>query len=461
MKNSLEEKFYLLIGGASSESTTSKIKAEGSRYKRKLLESGPENWRKIIDILNASGLEGVLAVLTGNDYAKIMSAEYADVAVELVKSLSKVPHIVLVHENVYLSNTERLSQNQEDNSKVESLADIESQWDDVFSLDELFVEIPEEMRLGVNQMLASYKINALSYRTNAERSILAGKFLEDLERHLLFRIYVPQGRLYAEEADVMISLFRDWLNQTGRNVIRQDGYITPAGQVYEFFANTAQDSSELNRQFEDFSHFINSCIEDPGNAVEILTSSGVDIQIAPRLVSRYGKAGRRLQIDLRQSREQRLLTLKHQFEAELWEDEETALSIESLLGTLVSPKPITWNNLVSGISTDTRTAAPSIQINLNQQFIESSQGAIIQNLEGTAHLGIEAKEILHLIRQYGEENRAFLESALHELEDEEARKPERIVARQRLIKFISEVGKQASTISVSLLQEYLQQRLGL
>lgn len=94
---------------------------------------------------------------------------------------------------------------------------------------------------------------------------------------------------------------------------------------------------------------------------------------------------------------------------------------------------------------DPGTLPQGIQINLNQQFIESSQGTVIQNLEGTTHLGTEAKELLQLIRQHGKEDSAFLESALHELEDEEARKPERIVARQRLIKFVSAIGKQAST----------------
>lgn len=459
--DSSEEKIYLLIGGANSESTTSRITAEGTRYKRKLLESGPENWRKIVDLLSSPSLEGVVAVLTGNDYAKITDAEYAHVAPELINSLSKVPHIVLIHENVFLSSAERPSQSQKDKPRKDPTEDNDTQWYDAFSLDDLFVEIPEQIRIDVNRMMASRRINALPYRTNAERSILAGKFLEDLDRHLLFRVYVPRGRLYAEEADVMIGLFRDWLNQTGRNVIRQDGYITPAGQVYEFFANSEQNSHELNQQFDDFSHFINSCIEDPEGAVEALISSGVEAQLAPTLVRRYGKAGRRLQIDLRQTREQRLLALRHQFEAELWEDEQTAISLSSWLETLASPEPNNWNSIFGRIPVDPGTLPQGIQINLNQQFIESPQGTVIQNLEGTTHLGAEAKELLQLIKQHGKEDSALLESALHELEDEEARKPERMVARQRLIKFVSAIGKQVSTVSVALLQKYLQQRLGL
>ncbi|KWX19662.1 hypothetical protein AFM11_34565 [Mycolicibacterium wolinskyi] len=172
-------------------------------------------------------------------------------------------------------------------------------WYDEMSSDDFFGEISDDVRTAVNTMLNRRQINVLPYRTNAERSIMAGKFIEDLDRHMLFRVYIPAGRLYAEEASTLLGLFRDWLNQTGRDAIRQDGYTTPAGHVYEFFGEKSQQAWELSRQFSDFSDFLESCHSAPEAALDGLLSAGVEPVVADQMVAKYAKAGRRLQLDLR------------------------------------------------------------------------------------------------------------------------------------------------------------------
>ncbi|KWX19663.1 hypothetical protein AFM11_34570 [Mycolicibacterium wolinskyi] len=98
---------------------------------------------------------------------------------------------------------------------------------------------------------------------------------------------------------------------------------------------------------------------------------------------------------------------------------------------------------------------------MNQQFISSVQGSVIQNLHGTAHFGPEAREILSIIHELGGAQAASLESSLHELEDPDARKPDRLVARQKIRSFLSSVGNQLTNASITTLQRYLEQRIGL
>src|SRR5699024_1744413 len=123
-------------------------------------------------------------------------------------------------------------------------------------------------------------------------------FLEDNERDLLFRFYVPSGRLYAQEAEDLLGMFREWLGQTGHNGVRQEGYSTAAGQVFEFFSRDGQPEGGLSRSFEDFSSFLRDCVTTPSAAVARLTANGVTEDTAPIIVSRYAIRANRLSLDL-------------------------------------------------------------------------------------------------------------------------------------------------------------------
>jgi hypothetical protein len=261
-----------------------------------LLQSKPENWHQILGLLRAPTLQALLATLTVDDYERMLLPGYETVSREVLDAIAAVPHVVFVHEAVFFSDEERPSGEGDTGNDDEY---------DPFGYmppEEYFGKVPAEVRRQVNEMLTEREINVVPYRTNAERSILATAFLDDHERHLLFRIYVPSGRLYAKEADTLLGLFREWLSQTGRNAIRQDGYRTAAGQVYEFFASHAQEAGDLTRQFQDFSNFLEACVDRPESAKAQLEAAGVENRAANQLVSRYGKATRRLYLDLRQTR---------------------------------------------------------------------------------------------------------------------------------------------------------------
>lgn len=454
------DEFFLLVGGASSESTTSRITTEGHRYRRKLLDSRAENWRVITELIRDPQLKAVIMVLNRNDYERFLLDDYLTAGNEMLDALQNVPHVIFVHEQVFFAEHERSRESSQNTVDAPLTSTEPVRWYDIMTPEEFFGEVSDETRSAINSSLTSRQLNVLPYRTNAERSIMAGKFLADLDRHMLFRVYIPAGRLYAEEASTLIGLFRDWLNQTGRDSIRQDGYTTPSGHVYEFFGEKPQQAAELSRQFSDFSDFLDSCSSAPETAADGLVAAGVEPMIADQMVAKYAKAGRRLQLDLRQTREQRLLSLRHQMESELLCDDLATERVGSWLSQVV-PDAASARVAVLGSPAFGLSPEPATQITVNQQFISSVQGNVIQNLQGTAHLGTEAREILALIHDYGNAQQASLESSLHELEDPEARKPDRLVARQKLRGFLSSLGNQLTTATMSTLQKYLEHRIGL
>ena len=403
---------------------------------------------------------GALVVLTSSDYGAMCSPNYEDTARALLDALASRPHVVFIHEAVFLTAEQRAtadlpSVEPTDVSNPTSTVD-----DDYFGMsrEEFFGTTSNEVRERVNTMLRERQLNVYPYRTNAERSIIASGFLEDNERHLLFRLYVPIGRLYAQEADALLNLFREWLGQTGRSSFRQEGYRTDAGQVFEFFSAEGQPEGGLSRYFEDFSSFLGECVANPEAAIVQLVANGVEEAAATIIVSRYAIRARRLSLDLKQRREERMLSLKHELENVVLEvDGQKGASLVAVLDELLPPPEAIGVIRVPGM-------APNASVTVNNfspQFINSVAGSVVQNIAGTVNLGAEAKQLLDLAATFGGHERTDLETAIHELEDDNARGPERIAARGRLKRFLADLGNRGLGIGVDVLQKYIEYKIGI
>lgn len=105
-------------------------------------------------------------------------------------------------------------------------------------------------------------------------------------------------------------------------------------------------------------------------------------------------------------------------------------------------------------------AGAGIHVTVNQQLIGQVAGNVIQSVQGTVNLGPEAKDLLALIGQFGEAKAVELESAVHELEDPDARSQDRLAARQKLRRFLSSLGSQVASMTLTTLHKYLEQRIG-
>jgi hypothetical protein len=453
--------YFLFVGAADSESATTRLRAGGLVYRKKLLSSRPENWSAIVSLVTAPTNRGTLLVLTGGAYAMICQEKYWDVAQNLLDGLVDRPHIIFVHEAVFLTDAQREAAAAEQVNRA-NLVQVNPRFteDDYFGMprEEFFGSIPDDLRQRVNSMLRERGLNVAPYRTNVERSILASSFLEDNESQLLFRVYVPSGRLYAQEAEALLGLFRDWLAQTGRRGVRQEGYSTTAGQIIEFFNNEESMQVELTQSFQDFSSFLERCVSSPEVAVGQLTERGLDERAASTLVSRFAIRARRLSLDLRQRREERMLLLKHEFENVMLEtDGLHGGALSALLEELLPPP------LASGVLGAGQGPVPAALTvnNYNAQYISEVAGHVVQNVSGTVHLSVEAKQLLDFAAAFGGTERGLLETSIHELEDQEAPSTDRVAARSRIKRFLADLGNRGLGVGVEVLQKYVEHRFGL
>lgn len=454
--------YFLFVGSVDTESATTRLRSSGASYQKKLLASKPENWTQIVAMISSPHCRGAIVVLRGSDYDSMCQPEYEEAALALLDALMERPHIILVHEAVFLTHEQRGATEgpPADSTQTVDASAVSDDADNGFfgmTTDEFFGSISNDVRSLVNTMLRDRQLNVMPYRTNVERSVIVGGFLEDNERNLLFRLYVPRGRLYAQEAEALLGLFREWLGQTGRSRVRQEGYTTTAGQVFEFFSVEGMPEGGLVRYFDDFSSFLLDCVEAPEGAISQLIRDGMAEAAATMIVSRFAVRARRLTLDLKQRREERMLSLKHEFE-------NIALEIDGLDGgelTTVLDELLPSPATIGVLEGPSIPPAPSVTVNnYSPQFITEVAGSAIQNIAGTVHLGMEAKELLDLVGTFGGNERTQLETAVHELEDEGTRGAERIAAKSRLKRFLADLGNRGLGIGLDILQKYVEHKAG-
>jgi len=180
------------------------------------------------------------------------------------------------------------------------------------------------------------------------------------------------------------------------------------------------------------------------------------------LVTKYAKEYHRMDLDLRQARETRIMTLQHTVEAELLEkgaDPRTiaSLRIRSVLEQLVPP-PSAAPSLPAIAAPGNPGQPTQVSVTFNAEHIVYTA---VENIQGTANFGSQAKEVLALINQYGGLNAGLLRTALHEVEDPGVPSRLRAEAKRRLKSFLADLARQLPGLGVDLLEKYLERQLGL
>ncbi|WP_143626314.1 hypothetical protein [Streptomyces viridosporus] len=459
----MQQSSFLLIGTDDREFSANRLKVAGIPYKRKSLYSLPSNWEKTVQLLEDPSLTAVLGKLTAPLFRLIAESEdHAEVIPQLFGAVGKKPHMIFVHTAVLegidldaFAQSYAVEGEDEDPLVHESYVE--------WLKNHFYTPPSEEIRETVLALLDDANVSLTPYKSNAEMSTLAASFIDDYESNLLFRVYVPAGRLYAAEADRLLALFHDWLTQVGRHSVRQDGYSTAAGRVYEFFGDANLLPQEMSQKFSEFSDFLDLCAVDPDSAEAELAVRGLGQASAADIVTRYGRSVRRINTDLRHEREARMLSIRHRLESELLDISEGGEVDSVVLDSFVSsltPNP-TASNSIGVISATSMPHFPAgATINVNQQIFHSLQGTVVQSIQGSVNLGPEAKELLQLIATHGGAEAGALESAVHELEDPDARQAERLGAKAKLSAFLLRVRDTVEAAGLSALQKYLESKLG-
>jgi hypothetical protein len=277
---------------------------------------------------------------------------------------------------------------------------------------------------------------------------------------LLFRLYIPAERLYAAEALKLLSLFRDWLKATRGHGVRQTRIGTPAGELIEFYPEDGQGGAlNLEEQLGSFEDFLTLCNENPEAAVDALAETSLGRVASIDLVERLRRDTRRLEVDMRHERDRRVLALSQRLESELVDQGvELAALPRHQIGSLVErmvPRPGAAVSLM--LVSELERPAP-VNVQINQQFIEAFGGTIINSVAGDANLGTQPRELLHLIKDYGGNDAAALQTDVYVLEDPDVPTQQRADAKSRLQRFLGQISSVAKEVSTELLSKYLESK---
>lgn len=207
------------------------------------------------------------------------------------------------------------------------------------------------------------------------------------------------------------------------------------------------------------------CASDAAAAELMLKNKEVDPKEVMSILSRYSKEAKRLSVDLKHEREQKVLSIRQRLESELVDSipgEMDWAAINSLVNLAVPQV----NGVHGAIAVDQESmripySSPNVTININPQIVDTVNGIVAKEISGDQHIGPEAQHLLELVRKYGGSDAQDLASSVHELEDPSAPKPGRFNAKQKLKKFLFAVAEKTGDVAAGVLQSYIEKQLGL
>ncbi len=429
----------------------------GARYIHKVLNSTtPENWQKTTDIIADDRVSASIVKLTKLTYKMICDDDYYTIAEEMFRQLAEKPHLILVHEEVvgYLMHVD------EDERQAEERDILKYRYWEGHLITDAFGEVADDLREKVHHLLDKHGLEITTYKRNAEASVLAASFIDDLTSNLLFRCYIPAGRIYEDEVARLLQLFHDWLGSVAGKTVRQDGYRTPNGRVIEFFGEKGVSPSAWAENLEQFSQFL-AHVDDRDAAIRTLRAAGLSEQRADELTARFRRDARRILLDTRHERERRILQIRQEFESEV--SDETSLPtarLTELIDHLVPTEPAIEQQSLFRSELSSRTPTSPVVIIENQQVFGQVQGVVAQNLAGPVTVGAPPEQVLALIRSIGGAGADDVQVAARELADRGAPPPDRVRARQVVKSFFIRNMQRIEKVAFDAAMKWVEGQLG-
>lgn len=400
---------YVVLIGADSEAVVSRLRARRLRYVIKRLNSRPENWETTARLVEGQGAVAVIVQLNRHNLEQMTAtnplyAAHADVAPRLLRAIASVPHLVLLHEDI----------GQGDDWVSEAPAG----W--MYEGAEYEETLSLESRDAALRLFEACEIAPTFYRRNAEADELAALFFEDVENNLILRLYIPADRLYAEETSRLLDLFRDWLVTAQHLRVRRSGYRTSRGEVVEYYSDGELTRQALQNQVFGFRRFVD-LLSDPDAATEALVATGMERTRAREFVDKNARSVRRVQTDMKHEHERRILALRQSAEAELLEEVDLRVPLDSV-GLVVGR--------LFGIEPDEAVLSQTKTITVNHHQTINVSGSLYQLNDNTA----TAADLIELIGTLKADS--DLMAMAHEIEDPETPHGRRAAAAAGLKSFL-------------------------
>ena len=431
----------LLLGWVDHEGIMSSLRASGRQFKKKMLESTPENWESIVSFFDDYRVSAVLAKLSPAACQALDDISYQEVKCRLFERIARVPNIVFLYEDIFTGE-------QTD------------EWR------EQYKPYPaKEVLYSAVDFLKRYRVELIPYRRNAEVNVIAEAFLDDTARNLLFRLYVPRGQIWSNETDRFLQLFQDYLAKVDRIAVRLDQRRTDYGTIYEYHGEALPGERDLSNEFRDFSSLMDICASNVAAAAAVLSAKSIDAREITMIIERYAKEARRLHLDIKHEAESKIIAIRHRLESELIDLAPTDHEWATIMSAVASAIP-TLSYGASGPSRyltgpPAHTGSQNVTYNIRPQIINTVNGVVAQEIYGDQHLMPEHMQILELIRLHAPENAREIETAVYEIADRSEGKVDRLKATQKIKTFLLEVAKRTGDVACGVLQTYIERQLGL
>lgn len=433
----------------------------------KLLNSSVKNWISICKILEDDTENEIIVIgkFTEHTLFRMCLPAYFSVVEKLLNLIKKKKHLLFIYkENLFgrFSYFEEVKINDDvfeiDNENdylYYSKRNLAS-WLAFENIEESEQKYLSKVREFIKQLNLD-SLNVLPYEKLIDVEISGQNFIENIAEGLLFRIYVPNERIWSNEFDKFITLFRDYASNVSNIDLKITQNRTDLGVICSLYSlSESVEESGINDLYKEFTSFMDLCSNNPYEAQKYIDKLDLDKTKKNKIFQKYVKESQRLLLDLKQERELKLISIKHRFENELQEyslDKELLNYIEESL-----PAPKSTNNVLIG----TPHIIQNQTININPQIINKAEGIICSEINGNIHFTLEEKEIDKLIEKYanGVSETTKLKSALYELKDGGTSKEQKREAWQKIYGFLGKVADKVGDVGVALLTKYIEQQMG-
>lgn len=458
------QKVALILGGINRGAIQTSLRTQNYYVYNKVLLSSVRNWESMCKLIEDDINNRLIVLGKFTEYAlfQMCLPEYEQVVDKLIMLLQNKKHILFIYKDNLLgdfSAYNRLDEQKEyeeiidDNPYIQSSHSLLS-WLHYKGIDDSGKNYLHKIQKLICRM--NDELNVLPYEKIIDIEISGQNFIEYLTEGLLFRIFVPNGRIWSNEFDKFIVLFKDYAANISNIKLKiiQDRLDTGiVCSLYSKEENITED--KFNSLFKEFSSFMDICASNPQEALRIINQLEGCNNTKNQIIHKYIKEAQRLLLDIKHEREQKVMTIKHRLEVEL-QEYELSMDLNNYIDNAISNP--NFESILLGIPNKT-----DCEITNKSMYINHVDKIIYQELNGNINLSNEDETLIEVIKKYSSSLTEIsdLQTALFELKDKGTSKEHKRSAWQKLYSFLGKAGNKIGDVGVSLLSKYLEQRLGL
>lgn len=461
-----KEKIALLLDNIDRGTITTTLQTNGYKRKLKLLNSSVKNWESICKLLEDDSNNEIIILgkFTEHTLFRMCTPQYRNVVGRLLNLIKERKHIIFIYKDNLMGN---FSYFQSVEIK-DSVLEVDNRQDYFYYQETeliswLFSEGIEESEADylnrVKQLInkINTELTTLPYEKLIDVEISGQNFIENIAEGLLFRIYVPNERIWSNEFDKFITLFRDYASNIANEELKITQNRTDLGVICSLYSvNKNISESEINDLYKEFTAFMDLCSSNPTEAKKIIDNLSLSEPKKQSILKKYIKESQRLLLDIKQEREIKIISIKHKLQNELQEYElskEVTKYIEETVPSPQTTKYLTFGNQTIQNQT----------IMINPQIIGKVDGIVTNELNGNINFSPEEQELNKLIEKYSKNlsEAAELQTSLFELKDKASSKEKKRGAWQKLYGFLGKVGDKVGDVGIALLTKYIEQQMGI